>query len=209
MDRRHALKQVAALAGLAAIGMPALAQREPFITLDPVQPTDDKSRIELIEFFHYGCPHCRDFDPLLEAWLVGLPKDAYFKRVPAIWGNATLKSLARLYYAAETTGDLHKLHGSVFGAYQTEKRPLTTEAGVREWVASKGVDADKFMAAYKSFGIESKLARAEQLAKNFHVQGVPTMAVNGRYITSASMTGSHENTLKVVEELLVKARGKA
>ncbi|MCB1907249.1 MAG: thiol:disulfide interchange protein DsbA/DsbL [Rhodocyclaceae bacterium] len=206
MDRRQALKNVAVLAGLAATGGRAFAQGRSYNTLDPAQPTEDASRIEIIEFFHYGCPHCRDFDPLLEAWLVNLPGDVTFKRVPAIWGNAKLKQLARLYYSAEATGDLHTLHGEVFAAFQTSKIPLDTEPGVRDWVAGKGLDADKFMAAYKSFGIQSKLARAEQLARNFRVQGVPTMAVDGKYTTSASLTGSHENTLKVIDELIAKVR---
>jgi len=206
MDRRQALKQVAGLASLAVIGSRAFAQSDQFNTLDPAQSTDDPSRIEIVEFFHYACPHCRAFDPLLEAWLVSLPKDAYFKRVPAIWGNPKLKDLARLYYAAEATGDLHALHPTVFDAFQTAKLPLDTADGVRSWVASKGIDADKFMAAYKSFGIESKLSRADQLARNFHIQGVPTVAVNGLYTTSASLTGSHENTLKVVEQLMDKVR---
>ena len=207
MDRRHAIKQLAALAGLSAIGGYAFAQREAFNTLDPVQPTEDQSRIEVLEFFHYGCPHCRDFDPLIEAWLVTLPKDVYFKRVPAIWGNPQLRELARLYYTAEATGDLHKIHGAVFTAFQTEKRPINTEAGVREWIATQGVNVDKFMATYKSFGIQSQLSRAEQLAKNFRIQGVPAMAVNGRFTTSASLTGSHPNTLKVVDQLIAQSRG--
>ncbi len=206
MDRRRALKNVAALAGLAAIGGRAFAQSTQYNTLDPAQPTEDPSRIELIEFFHYACPHCRNFDPLLEAWLVNLPQDVYFRRVPAIWGNPKLKNLARLYYSADATGDLHKLHGQVFGAFQSDHVPLDTAEGVRNWIAGKGVDADKFMAAYNSFGIQSKLTRADQLARNFHVQGVPTMAVNGKYTTSASLTGSHENTLKVIEELITKVR---
>ncbi len=206
MDRRQALKHVAAVAGLAVIGNKAFAQGEPFNTLDPAQSTEDPSRIEIVEFFHYGCPHCRAFDPLLEAWLVNLPKDAYFKRVPAIWGNPKLKGLARLYYAAEATGDLHALHADVFEAFQTAHVPLDTPEGVKDWVAGKGIDADKFMAAYKSFGIESKLSRADQLARNFRIQGVPTVAVNGQYTTSASLTGSHENTLKVVDELMAKVR---
>ena len=206
MDRRQALKQVAAIAGLAAIGAPALAQREPFTRLDPAQPTEDPSRIEVIEFFHYGCPHCRDFDPLIEAWLLSLPKDVYFKRVPAIWGNPGLRKLARFYYAAEATGHLEKLHPEIFPAYQSAKVPLHTEAGVRGWVASKGLDADKFMAAYKSFGIQSKISRADQIARNYRVQGVPTVAIDGKYTTSASLSGSHENTLKVIDRLIEQIR---
>lgn len=207
MDRRQVLKRAAAFAAFASVGGRAFAQREPFTKLDPVQPTEDKSRIEIIEFFHYGCPHCRNFDPMIEAWLVSLPKDVYFKRVPAIWGNPGLRELARLYYTAEATGDLHTLHGAVFVAYQDSKVPLTTEEGVRSWVASKGVDVDKFMSTYKSFGVESMLARADQIARNYRVQGVPTMAVDGRYTTSASLTGSHEATLKVIDELIGKVRG--
>ncbi|MCP5236708.1 MAG: thiol:disulfide interchange protein DsbA/DsbL [Zoogloeaceae bacterium] len=206
MDRRQALKNVAVLATLAVTGGRAFAQERSYNTLDPAQPTEDASRIEIIEFFHYACPHCRDFDPLLEAWLVNLPQDVSFKRVPAIWGNPKLKQLARLYYTAEATGDLHTLHGGVFAAFQSSKIPLDTEPGVRDWVASKGINADKFMAAYKSFGIQSKLSRAEQVARNYRIQGVPTMAVDGKYTTSASLTGSHENTLVVIDELITKVR---
>lgn len=206
MDRRQALKQVAALTALATAGGRVFAQGGQFNTLDPAQPTEDKSRVEIIEFFHYGCPHCRNFDPLLEAWLATAPKDVNFKRVPAIWGNPGLRELARFYYTAETTGDLHKLHSAVFSAFQDAKIPLNTEEGVRSWVASKGVDVDKFMATYKSFGVQSMVSRADQIARGYKVQGVPTMAVGGKYTTSASMTGSHENTLKVVDELIAKVR---
>ena len=94
----------------------------------------------------------------------------------------------------------------VFSAFQSSKVPLDTESGVRDWVAGKGIDADKFMATYKSFGIQSKLSRADQVARSYRVQGVPTMAVDGKYTTSASLTGSHENTLKVIDELIAKVR---
>ena len=127
--------------------------------------------------------------------------------MPAIWGNAQLRELARLYYTIERTGAIATLHSAVFPAFQEQKRPLTTEEGVRSWVEKAGVDAKAFMDTYKSFGLQASVQRAEQLAAAYKVQGVPTMAVGGRYITSASISGSHENTLKVVDELIVKARG--
>jgi thiol:disulfide interchange protein DsbA len=207
MQRRQVLKQLAALGGLVLVGESVLAQgAQPFTVLSSPQPGEVKGKVEVIEFFHYGCPHCREFDPQLEQWLKGLPADAVFRRVPAIWGNAQLQGLARLYYAAEATGDLARLHPKVFQAVQDDKTPLYTEAGVLEWVGRQGVDAKKFADAYKSFGVASKVQRADQLARAYQIQGVPTLAIGGKYLTSASLTGSHANTLKMAEQLIARAR---
>ncbi len=206
MNRRDALKQLAALATLASPVAGAWAAEETFQVLNPPQATDDPSKIEVVEFFHYGCPHCRNFDPLLESWLKKLPQDVAFRRIPAIWNNQQLAGLARLYYAAEVSGDLHALHGKVFAAVQDEKRPLHTEAGVSEWIQGKVVDPKKFMDAYKSFGVNSMLQRADQRARDMKIQGVPTLAIDGKFLTSASMAGSHEAALKKADELIARAR---
>lgn len=208
MNRRIALKQLAALAVLAGPASRVLAAPASgsFQELEPVVPTDSKGKIEVLEFFHYGCPHCRAFDPLLEPWVKRLPADVAFVRVPAIWGNAQLGKLAQLYYAIEVSGKVEQLHGKVFPAVQDDKVPLHTEDGVRDWVARQGVDAKAFMETYKSFGVQSMVKRADQVARAYKVQGVPTMAVDGRYLTSASMTGSHDATLKTVDQLLAQVR---
>ena len=206
MNRRDALKQLAVLAALASPVAGAWAANEAFQVLNPAQPTDDPSKIEVVEFFHYGCPHCRDFDPLLEGWVRKLPQDVVFRRVPAIWNNPQLAGLARLYYAAEITGDLHALHGKVFAAVQSEKRPLHTEAGVSDWIQGKVADPAKFMDAYKSFGVNSMLQRADQRGRAMKIQGVPTLAIDGKFLTSASMAGSHEAALKTADELIARAR---
>lgn len=206
MNRRDALKQLAALAALASPVAGAWAAEETFQVLNPPQATDDPSKIEVVEFFHYGCPHCRNFDPLLESWLKKLPQDVTFRRIPAIWNNQQLAGLARLYYAAEVSGDLHALHGKVFAAVQDEKRPLHTEAGVSEWIQGKVADPKKFMDAYKSFGVNSMLQRADQRARDMKIQGVPTLAIDGKFLTSASMAGSHEAALKKADELIARAR---
>lgn len=208
MNRRIALKQLAALAVLAGPAGHALAQNAsgPYKSLNPLVPTDSKDKIEVIEFFHYGCPHCRAFDPLLEPWIKRLPADVAFVRVPAIWNNDQLAKLAQLYYAIEASGKIDQLHGKVFAAVQDDKVPLMSQDGVREWVAKQGVDAKAFMDAYKSFGVQSQVKRADQVARAYGINGVPTMAVDGRYLTSASMTGSHEATLKMVDELIGRAR---
>lgn len=207
MQRRQVLKQLAALGGLVMVGESVLAQgAAPFLTLPTPQATEAKGKVEVIEFFHYGCPHCRDFDPLLEQWVKALPADVVFKRVPAIWGNPQLSALARFFYAAEATGDLGKLHTKIFEAFQSDKVPLNTEAGALEWVGRQGVDGKKFADAYKSFGVNSKIQRADQLARAYQVQGVPTLAIDGKFLTSASMTGSHANTLKMADQLIARAR---
>lgn len=214
MQRRQVLKQLAALGGLAMTSVSVLAQGTPppFLTLPTPQATEVKGKIEVIEFFHYGCPHCRDFDPLLEQWVKALPADVVFKRVPAIWGNPQLQALARFYYAEEATGELARLHGKVFAAVQddkvalTDKDPNNAQAAAVEWVARQGVDGKKFADAYKSFGVNSKIQRADQLARAYQIQGVPTLAIDGKFLTSASMTGSHPNTLKVADQLIARAR---
>lgn len=205
MDRRSILKQLAAVAGLAAMAGKVGAQ-QPFVEVSPPQPTGDAARVEVLEFFHYGCPHCRDLDPLLEKWIEGLPKDVDFKRVPAIWGNPQLRELARFYYTLEVTGDLHALHSKAFGALQTDKVPLNTEDGVRAWVTRQGVDVKRFMSTYKSFGVESMVQRADQIARAYKIQGVPTLAIDGRFLTSASMAGTHANSLTVADQLIQRAR---
>lgn len=204
MNRRDALK----LAGL-AVALPyagVAAAADPFQVLDPAQPGDDPSKIEVYEFFHYGCPHCRDFDPLVTDWKKKLPEDVVLRVVPAVWNNAQLAGLARLYYAAEISGELAKVHSAVFAAVQDDKRPLFDEAQVRDFVTGKVADPDKFMETYKSFGVGSMVQRSDQLARAMKIQGVPAMVIDGKYLTSASMTGSHENTLKVADQLIARAR---
>jgi thiol:disulfide interchange protein DsbA len=135
MNRRDALK----LAGLAfALPAASIARAdEPFQIIEPAQKADDPSKIEVLEFFHYGCPHCRDFHPLITAWKKKLPADVAFRAVPAVWNNAQLGGLARLYYTAEITGDLAALEPAIFAAVQDDKRPLFNEQQVGEWIAAR------------------------------------------------------------------------
>jgi protein dithiol oxidoreductase (disulfide-forming) len=142
----------------------------------------------------------------MKHWRKSLPEDVVFRAVPAIWGNEQLRGLARLYYTAEITDTLDLLEEAIFAAVQDEKRPIHTEAGVRDWIKRFDVDEKAFMDTYNSFALQAMIQRADQVARAYRIQGVPTMAVSGRYITSASMTGSHEKTLQVVDELIVKAR---
>ena len=124
MNRRDALK----LAGL-ALALPAASvvqANEPFQIIEPAQKADDPSKIEVLEFFHYGCPHCRDFHPLITAWKKKLPADVAFRAVPAVWNNAQLGGLARLFYTAQVTGDLAALEPGLIRYAQVCDVPLVS-----------------------------------------------------------------------------------
>lgn len=206
MQRRDVLKQLSALAVVGGVGLPALAQPVGYELVSPAQPTDAKGKVEVLEFFHYGCPHCRNFDPLLEQWVRKLPADVVFTRVPVTWGNPQLTGLAKLFLTLEATGDQARLHGQVFDAVQSEKLPLHTEAGAQEWAVKKGIDAKKFAEAYRSFNVNVRLKRIEELGRNYKVQGVPQLAIDGKYFTSASIAGSHEAAPMPLEAPVMKTR---
>jgi thiol:disulfide interchange protein DsbA len=193
MNRRTVLKQLVALGAFASPVAGVLAQQGGFTVLNPAQPTDDPARIEVIKFFHYGCPHCADLAPLIHLWAKAQPADVHFRHVPVLWNNAQLQGLARLYYTAEVTGELESLHPQVFAAVQKDKRPLHTESGVRAWVTGKIADVEKF-------------ERGNQRAAKMKISGVPTLVVEGKYLTSSSMAGGHEGALKVLDQLVARAR---
>ena len=193
------------VAAALAISVPALAQSagKDYTPVSPAQPTDDPAKIEVLEFFSYGCPHCSDFHPLVSAWAAKLPGDVVFKRVPITFGRAAWANLAKLYYALEATGDLARLDGEVFKAIHNDRLNLFEEKAIFEWVAKKGVDQKKFTEAFTSFGVMSKVKRGDQLAQAYKIQGVPAMAVGGKYLVGDM--GFNEK-LAVADKLIAKAR---
>lgn len=198
------LKSIFAAAVL-AIALPALAQTagKDYTPIDPPQPTDNPAKIEVIEFFSYGCPHCSDFNPQVTAWAAKLPADVSFKKVPITFGRAAWQGISRLYYTLEATGDLHRLDAAVFNAIHEERVSLFDEKTLSEWVAKKGVDPKKFADTYNSFGVMSKSKRADQIAQAYRIQGVPAIAIEGKYM----VTGKDFNeTLAIADKLIAKAR---
>ena len=210
----HKLGSIAAAALIACFvqflaPLPAAAQAvagKDYVVVNPAQPTESKGKVEVIEFFSYGCSHCNEFEPLLDKWTKAQGKDVEVRRVPITFGRDVWTPLARMYYSLEALGELDRMHAVVFDAIHNQRVPLNVEATQFEWIASKGIDAKKYQDIYKSFTVQSKVARAQQVAAAYKITGVPTMAVGGRFMTSGSLTGSHEGMLRTIDQLIVSAR---
>lgn len=169
------------------------------------QAVESGDKIEVVEFFWYGCSHCFDLEPHLHKWVARLPKDVEFRRIPAVPSERWMAG-ARIFYTLEALGELDKLHGEVFDAIHLNRVNLNDEKIMLEWVSGKGVERAKYADAWKSFSVQSKTRRAVQQTQAYDISGVPMLVVDGKYQTSMSMTGSHEGLLKTLDELIAKAR---
>lgn len=176
-----------------------------YAVIDPPVPTETGKKIEVLEVFFYACPHCFDLEPLLVEWVKTLPKDVAFRRMPVVFRDNTIP-LAKAFYAFEALGVSDKLHSDLFNAIHVEGQDLSSEKALAAWVKKHGVDEKKFLAAYNSFAVQSKVNRAKQLTGQYGITGVPTLIINGKYRTSSAMAGGHPEVLKEASELIEKAR---
>ncbi len=198
------------LAGLAGAVLPvAAAPLQSGRDYTPIQPPQpgESGKIEVLEFFSYGCPHCKDFHPLVMAWAAKLPKDVRFKRVPVTFGRAAWTHLARLYHSLEASGDLARLDAAAFRAIHQQRINLYAPDVIQTWVKGQGVDAKRFAAAFDSFGVNAQLARDEQLAKNYKVQSVPLLTVAGRYAVIGQAVKGLPDVLPIADGLIARVRG--
>jgi thiol:disulfide interchange protein DsbA len=195
--------------GLAPFG--ALAQARPMAGLDyteikPAQPVETQGKIEVLEFFWYGCPHCYTLEPLLEKWIPTLPADAQFRRVPAVFNNPAWARDASIYYAFDALGVVSKLHRPLFDAIHRDRLRTDNAEALAEWLTKNGVNMKKFDEAMKSFGVQSKVRRATQLSAAYRIDGTPALAVNGRYTVSAEQGRTQQGMLAIAEHLIGVAR---
>jgi thiol:disulfide interchange protein DsbA len=181
-----------------------LVQGRDYRILEPAQHSDSPAgKIEVLEFFSYGCPHCYEFYPLINAWVAKLPKDVVFKRVATGMGRTAWTNLAKAYYALESTGDLKRLDAKIFHAIHREREPLFDEKAISTWVGQHGVDQTRFVTAFDSFGVNTKLNQAEQMVDNYKMDGVPGMSVGGKYVV---MGNTFEQMLANADALIAKLR---
>jgi thiol:disulfide interchange protein DsbA len=209
--KRREFSSALALAGLALGATPAaraqsgFVEGKDYVKLATPVPTGTPGKIEVVEFFWYGCPHCNAFEPQLDAWSKKLPADVAFRRVP-VGFTALHETHARLFYALEALQQVETLHRKVFAAIHQQRKRLDKEADIVAFATENGLDAAKFTEAFKSFGVATKVRQAKALTEAYKIDGVPSLGIQGRFFTSGSLAGSNDRALAATEYLIGVAR---
>ena len=201
----------AALVSASLFGMSAqaadvpLVAGETYVELSNPVPVAQPGKIEVVELFWYGCPHCYSFEPVINPWAEKLPADVHFVRIPAMFGGPW-DAHGQMFLTLEAMGVENKVHSAVFNAIQKDRKPLTTPDEMADFLATQGVDKDKFLATFNSFAIKGQISKAKELAKKYEVSGVPTMIVDGKYRFDLGTAGGPEEALNVADQLIAKER---
>jgi thiol:disulfide interchange protein DsbA len=199
---------VAFCAGLALVGGASaqeLLEGKQFVRIKNPLPVDKGKKIEVIEFFSYGCPHCADLEPEMQKWMKTVPGDVAFVRVPVMFQDRWV-ILAKVYYTLDALGEEKKLTPDVFAAIHKQGTNLASEKVFFDWAASKGLDRKKVEDMYNSFAISSKINKAKSEAQQYNVQSVPMIVVDGKFVTATDKVGSHAALPPAIDALVVKAR---
>ncbi len=183
------------------------AEGKGYKDLAAVQATQDKTKVEVIEFFWYGCPHCYQFEPELEKWKATLPKNVQFIRQPAVF-SAVWGKHAKAYFTAEVLGVVDKVHADLFDAIQVKKQKLESEADLAAFFMAHGVAKADFTAAYNSFIVDTKMRKAKAMGPRYGLTGVPAVIVNGKYLVNGRSAGSHEKMITVINDLIAQEERK-
>ncbi|MGE0799037.1 MAG: thiol:disulfide interchange protein DsbA/DsbL [Lautropia sp.] len=209
MNRREFVRAgTAGTAGAAVLLLSATAARAQdsrFRTLRTPAPTDvEAGKIEVVEFFWFGCPHCYSLEPVINAWSRKLPADVVFRRQHVPFREVKHQ---QLYFTLHAIGkDDEKTLTTVFNAIHQQNRRMLDPKEAIDVLAPLGVDAKAFNDAYNSFGVKTRMQRANKLADAYNIDGVPAIGVNGKYLTAPSLAGSNEAALRVVDELIARER---
>ena len=169
------------------------------------EPGDD---IEVLELFWYGCPHCWYLEPALEAWLKTKPEDVSFRRLPSTASSRWVPH-AKAFFAADVMGELDSLHRPLFEALHEQRRRVLNDEQLIDFAAEQGIDEEQFRRAYQSFPVDMRVRKTTDLGRQYGIDGVPAIVVNGKYVTSASQAGSTERMFEVIDSLIEKERAAA
>jgi thiol:disulfide interchange protein DsbA len=165
--------------------------------------TDKK--VEVVEFFWYGCPACNAFEPALDSWVEQLPKDVLFRRIP-VGFSVPQQMHQKLFFALERMGQLEKMHKRVFATMHVQRQRLMTEKEIFAWAKDQGLNVDEFSGLFRSMPVDSKSRQARALSDAYRIDGVPAIGVHGRFFTSGSLAGRADRVLSVTDFLIQRAR---
>ena len=194
--RRLAVAGTTSLAG--ASGAVAAGGYE---LVQPPQNTSTPDQVEVVEYFWLGCPHCYAFEPTIEDWAQGRPDNvAFVREAPPL--NPSWETHSRAFYAAQALGHEDEFVGAMFEAIHERREPMRDPEKIADLAESLGMERGKFLSTMKSFGVETKMRRATQLAKGAGLTGVPAVVVNGKYRTSAQLAGGNAGMIDVIDETI-------
>ncbi len=189
----------------AAVAAAEYMEGAEYMRLAKPQPTSVADKVEVVELFWYGCPHCYYLEPHIGKWLENKPEDVEFVRLPAVLGKSW-ELLGKAYFTAELLGVLDKIHEPLFEAIHDKKRKFRDVAAVEDFFVSHGVAEKDFRNTFHSFAVAVRINNAKMMTRRYAISGVPTMIVNGKFSTGASIAGSNEDVIKVVDFLVEQER---
>ncbi len=197
----------ALLLGVLSLGNVSAAEvtSNQYQSVVPEQATKTGDKIEVLEIFWYGCPHCFDFEPYVKEWLKTKGDDVEFRRMPGVFRKNWIPG-AKAYYTAQALGVLDKTHDAMFHAMHVEKRKMLDEDSIADLFIEQGVSREDFKKAWNSFTVDSKVREAMQMSRQYGITGVPSVIINGKYRTSGGTAGSYPHLLKVIDHLVAKER---
>ena len=210
----RAARYIVVLLGL-LLATAALAQSGPAVSLSAgknyreiaQQPLADPSRIEVIDFFFYGCPFCNELRPALERWRKTLPADVTFRRIPTVRRDSWAP-LARTFYTLEALGQTERLHDEVYKAYHDEELHMSKPDVMADWASRHGIERAKWLAVYTSDETTQKVAEARKATDTYGIEGTPSIVVNGRFLTSSGMTDDVKLVVPVAQALIEMVRAR-
>lgn|SRR5690606_7537358 len=199
----------AVLAATSLFGMASLAADyqagKQYVELSSPVPVSQPGKIEVVELFWYGCPHCYQFEPTLNAWVDTLPDDVNFVRVPAMFGGVW-NTHGQLFLTLEAMKVDQQVHEAVFAAIHRDGKKLATPEAMAELLAEQGVDSEAFLKSYKSFAVKGQMEKAKKLAMAYQITGVPVLVVNGKYRLDLGSAGGPQQAVAVADFLIAKER---
>ncbi len=206
-------KLVLSLSFLTLVPLLAIAESEQasyvagknYDLITPALRTANPDKIEVVEFFWYGCGHCYAFEPMITAWKKNLPEDVDFHGSPAMW-SPVMELHAQAFYTAQVLGVLDTMHPVIFQAINVDHKRLDSEAALKDLFVANGVDGEAFTRAFNSFGVTSLVKQANARARSAKITGTPSMMVNGKYRISTSKAGSQAGMLKIADYLVAEER---
>jgi thiol:disulfide interchange protein DsbA len=211
VSKMYSMRRTAVMVGIATLALSLfstaraqLVAGTDYRVIQPAQLTADKNKIEVLEFFSYGCHSCNDFHPFLTPWEAKLPGDVVLVRVPMSLGHKQWEPLVRAYYALQLSGDFKRLDKPLFDVIHKQRRDMTTDEQIVKWVSQQGVDGAKFASLMKSFSVMSKAAEAETMARRYKINGTPSIVVDGKYLLTTRKTFAEWPAL--MDQLVIKAR---